>query len=281
MASVAKDIKKLAQAYLREQGFYSGDIDGIWGTLSKKAFKRYSDHLKALGVDIGGESPLLEDGGVESLSGVVVIDPGHGGKRKIGGSSPNNATSASGVLEKSMTLDLAKRIKQQLLAMGGTQLSVHLTRSGDSNLSLSDRAQWAADKQADVFLSLHFNGFNGSARGTETWILSEDFGNVNVAADRGLALRVQSAMFSAIQQLDPGARDRGVKDNKRLGVLNDIYLGNTRGEANTRACLAEVEFIDNPDVDALLNTSDTASQSKDAIARAIAEGIVEDLRANA
>jgi len=33
-------------------------------------------------------------------TGIIVIDPGHGGKLEIGGSSANNAISASGVLEK-------------------------------------------------------------------------------------------------------------------------------------------------------------------------------------
>ena len=110
MSASTKDIKKLAQAYLRSQGFYSGDIDGVWGRFSKKAFDRYTDHLKVLGVDIGGEQTFAEDSASDLVSGVVVLDPGHGGSRRIGGSSPNNATSASGQLEKTMTLDLAKRL---------------------------------------------------------------------------------------------------------------------------------------------------------------------------
>ena len=36
--------------------------------------------------------------------GTIVIDPGHGGDVKVGGSSPNNARGPSGVLEKALTL---------------------------------------------------------------------------------------------------------------------------------------------------------------------------------
>ncbi len=282
MSVSTKDIKKLAQAFLRDHGFYSGEIDGIWGSLSKKAFERYSNHLASIGLDIGGERPILEDSAPHAFSGVVVLDPGHGGKKKTGGSSPNNATSASGVLEKEMTLDLAKRVKEQLKKLSGnipgSDIDVHLTRSKDVNLSLSDRAQFAESKGADVFVSFHFNGFNRSARGTETWILSKQNGNVNESEDRELAVRIQSAMFTAIRKLDANARDRGIKDSQRLGVLSDISLGNTRRHLKTRSCLTEVEFIDNPDVDELLNTGSRAVEVRDAIAESIAEAIIDDLR---
>jgi hypothetical protein len=35
--------------------------------------------------------------------GIIVLDPGHGGTTKIGGSSANNATSVSGIPEKQIT----------------------------------------------------------------------------------------------------------------------------------------------------------------------------------
>lgn len=284
MNASTKDIKKLAQAFLRDRGFYSGDIDGIWGKLSKKAFSRYAEHLQLLGLEIGGETIFIEDGVSEAVSGVVVLDPGHGGSSKIGGSSPNNATSASGVLEKTMTLDLAKRVQKELAKFvaenPGSDIQTHLTRAGDKNLSLSDRAQTALNKQANIFLSIHFNGFNGSARGTETLILSTANGNLNEQEDSGLAQRIQTETLAALQRFDPSARDRGVKNNQRLGVLNDISLGNTHSAHKTRACLLEVEFIDNPAVDELLNTGPYAKEVQDAIASAIAEAIIEDLRMN-
>ncbi len=282
MAINNKDLKKLSQAYLRDQGFYQGEIDGMWGKLSEKAFKRYSNHLHSSGLDIGGAAVFAEDATSQAVNGVVVLDPGHGGRDRIGGSSPNNATSASGVLEKTMTFDMAKGIRKHLNRMTadlpGSNVKVHLTRSGNTNLGLSDRAEIASSKGADVFLSIHFNGFNGSARGTETLILSAANGNINEAEDRALAQCVQNAMFSAIKQFDAGARDRGVKDNQRLGVLNDISLGNTRGDTPTRACLVEIEFIDNPIVDELLNTGPDANAVNNAIASAIATALLDSLR---
>ena len=281
MATSNKDIKKLAQAYLRDQGFYQGEIDGSWGSLSNRAFKRYSSHMRSLGLNIA-ESEFTEDAISQAVKGVIVLDPGHGGANRIGGSSPNNATSASGVLEKTMTLDMARRVRKHLKRMTsdlpGSDVKVHLTRSGDTNLGLSDRAEAAESKNADVFLSIHYNGFNSSVRGTETLILSAANGNVNEAADRALAQQLQTAMFNAIKQFDAGARDRGVKDNQRLGVLNDISLGNTRGDAPTRACLVEIEFIDNANVDQLLNTGPNANAANEAIASAMATALLDNLR---
>ncbi|MEE4298894.1 MAG: N-acetylmuramoyl-L-alanine amidase, partial [Pseudomonadales bacterium] len=219
-----------------------------------------------------------------ALRGVIVLDPGHGGNRRLGGSSPNNAVSASGVLEKVMTLELAQAIAAELEALArrrrGLTLDVHLTRETDENLGLSARAAVAAETGADVFLSLHYNGFNGRVRGTETWILSEALGNVNAAEDRGLAERVQAAVFGTLARHDAAARDRGVKDNQRLGVLADLSLGNTRERHRTRACLLEVEFIDVPTVDRLLN-GERADAVRTELASAIAEAVVDDLEANA
>ena len=284
MKAPLKDIKKLAQLLLKTEGFYSGEIDGKWGSISNAGYADYMAFLQQSGLDIGEAEAVLEDPVVEGITGVVVLDPGHGGSRKVGGSSPNNATSASGVPEKSMTLELAKLVRTELNAIAkrnhGSKIKVHLTRSDDSNLTLYDRARFASANSADVFVSIHYNGFNGQARGTETWILSERNGNVNVAEDKALADRVQSNLFRMLQAHDTAAQDRGVKDNQKLGVLTDIHLGNSRAKHATRACLVEVEFIDVTAVDELLNTGLNAAKMRTDVARSIAHAIVQDLEAN-
>jgi len=233
---------------VKGEGFYSGEIDGIWGKGSNAAYAAYMEFLQRNQLEIGGDDPINEDPVVPEVSGVVVLDPGHGGSAKTGGSSANNATSASGVLEKTMTLELARLVRDELRAISddtpGSAIRVHLTRSDDSNLGLADRARVASAKRADVFVSIHFNGFNRRVRGTETWILSQANGNVNADDDRALAQRIQAGLVSALMRHDPEARDRGVKDSQRLGVLKDIHLGNSREDHPTRACLVEVEFID-------------------------------------
>jgi|HubBroStandDraft_6_1064221.scaffolds.fasta_scaffold422115_1 N-acetylmuramoyl-L-alanine amidase len=102
------------------------------------------------------------------MSKVIVIDPGHGGTSPVGGSSPNNATALpSGILEKTMTLDMAKRIRSAI-AGKTADVEVVLTRSTDVNIGIGDRARTSANNRADLFLSIHFNAFNRVARGVDS-----------------------------------------------------------------------------------------------------------------
>lgn len=208
--------------------------------------------------------------------GTIIIDPGHGGSVEIGDSSANNAVSASGVLEKNITLRMAFLVRdalKELATIGGHTLQIHLTRETDKNLGLCDRAKVAKTKNADIFLSIHCNGFNKIARGTET-LIRPATSNPKHAADKGLAQRVQKAAFNAIKFHDANAKNRGVKDQK-LGVLNRGCLG-----AKPRGCLVEIEFIDVPAVDTLLNVGVKSPQVRSDLAKAIAGAIIDDLKAN-
>jgi len=210
-------------------------------------------------------------------TGTVVIDPGHGGTGSIGGSDGNHAVSASGVKEKDLTLILANLVKsalQNASASGGHTMNIVMTRTGDVNLSLADRARVARTNNADRFLSIHLNGFNKVTRGVETYV-RRALDNVNFTQDKRFARRIQNAVFDVVEGFDSGSNDRGVKAEK-FGVLNDVQLGNTSG-GNCRACLLEVEFLDVPAVDVLLNTGPNAGTVRNGIARAIANAIIEDL----
>jgi N-acetylmuramoyl-L-alanine amidase len=205
---------------------------------------------------------------------VVVIDPGHGGTTAIGGSSANNATTPSGVLEKDMTLRMGLLVREKLAATGRRDVSVVMTRDTDRNVGLSERAHVARDHRARVFLSIHFNASEGhNARGVETLVRPRAAGNTNHAEDQAFARRIQRAAFNAIKAHDPGTRDRGVKDQV-LGVLKDQHLG-----PGVAACLLEVEFIDVPEVDALLNINANAAEVLSDIAESIARAIMDQIDA--
>ena len=213
------------------------------------------------------------------ISATVVIDPGHGGTGpKLGGSDANHAVSPSGAKEKNMTLQLGLLVKSALQTAahnGGHNVKVVMTRDTDTNLSLAARANVARANHADRLLSIHFNGFDKKVRGTETLIRGVADGNVNHADDKKFATRIQVAAFGVLKAHDAGAKDRGVKDQK-LGVLNDVELGNTTG-GHCRACMIEVEFIDVPAVDTLLNTGPNAATVRGDLAQGIAKAILDDL----
>ncbi len=208
--------------------------------------------------------------------GTIVIDPGHGGSLETGGSSANNATSPSGVLEKNMTLRLGLLVRDALkeaAAAGNHKIKVIMTRETDTNLGLSKRANVAKDNKADLFLSIHFNASKKhNARGVETLVRPKSAGNTNHADDTAFAKKIQAAVFGAIKAHDPNTKDRPVKD-QILGVLKDSQLG-----PGVRACLTEVEFIDIKAVDELLNLGANATQVRADIAAAIAKACIEELQ---
>lgn len=91
----------------------------------------------------------------------IVIDPGHGG-RDVGA-----IHSSKRIYEKDLTLDLAKRLKRHLQKQG---YHVTLTRNSDIYIPLKKRPALANQVNADLFISLHFNGSKSSkVQGIETF----------------------------------------------------------------------------------------------------------------
>jgi N-acetylmuramoyl-L-alanine amidase len=187
------------------------------------------------------------------MMAIVVIDPGHGGLGKIGGSSGNNATSPSGLLEKDLTLAVARHAEAALGAVGH---DVRLTRTTDVNLSLVDRAAVAKAARADVFVSIHFNGFGDTnVQGTETWVHQN-----GSTRSVDLAGCIQRAALQATRH-----KDRGVR-RKVLGVIDP---GNHA--QGTAACLAELSFITTSAEDERLRDPEYLKALGDAVAKGVQE----------
>lgn len=217
--------------------------------------------------------------------GTIVLDPGHGGTGpKLGGSSANNATSASGVLEKQLTLEFCTILKDsltQIAAAKNKQIKVVLTRTEDKNLSIRNRAAVAGENKADLFICLHFNGMEDDRiRGVETYYKAN--GNMNLSQDMDFANAVNKSLFDSLKSLDTKARNRGVKKDTDsgpggLGVLDDTNLGNHGRPKKCRACYIELEFISNPDVDKLLISGPKAMQNRKLVMGNLAKTLTEYL----
>ena len=192
---------------------------------------------------------------------VIVLDPGHGGTTKIGGSSPNNATGPNGLKEKEVTLKVAFAAEKALAASGH---QVVLTRRGDNNLGIVERAAVAKDRRANVFVSIHFNapGGNVPAQGTETWI-----GVDHTDASKALATIVQRRVRDAT-----GHRNRGVK----IGNVSGVIKGSNH-DRRTANCLVEISFLSlQPAEEERLRTQAYI----DKLGQAIADAILEHLTAH-
>jgi N-acetylmuramoyl-L-alanine amidase len=125
----------------------------------------------------------------------VVLDPGHGGK--------DPGSSGFGLVEKNLTLDLAKRVEKLLVGKG---ISVELTRRDDVYVEFEDRAKIANRLPETLLVSLHFNAHSDrSISGTETlyWPGSE--------TGRELASYVQSELGRRLVTRNRGFRPERLK----------------------------------------------------------------------
>lgn len=193
----------------------------------------------------------------------IVLDPGHGGTSTVGGSSPNNAVGPTGLLEKTVTLDVAKRAASLLQAKGHT---VKLTRTNDQNVGLRERAAVAKVTASPVFVSIHLNGFNNSTQGTETIC-----DTVHLTSSADLCRAVQKRMVAATGHNDRNGTHPGGVKRQSLGVLKP-----DRHHPRTACCLVEISFMDVASEETRLKTS---AAYLDKIAKALSDGVEDYLSA--
>lgn len=147
----------------------------------------------------------------------VVIDPGHGG------TNTGARGAEDGVLEKRVTLAVAKQLAAELRAAG---LEVSLTRQVDRTLTLRQRAVVANREGADLFVSVHANASpTRSQRGFETYVLTP--AGVDVIAP-------------ALRNEEPSPRP-GVAP-AISGILDDIERGSTQWEAADLAAAVQTSL---------------------------------------
>ena len=80
----------------------------------------------------------------------VVIDPGHGGK------DPGAISRDGKTQEKKLVMDISRKLKEKIEAEN-PGVKVYLTREKDALVTLNDRAKFATNKGADLFISVHIN----------------------------------------------------------------------------------------------------------------------------
>jgi N-acetylmuramoyl-L-alanine amidase len=178
----------------------------------------------------------------EKANRVIVIDAGHGGAK-----APGTTNVVNNRLEKDYTLDWARRL-EPLLATNGWR--VFLTRTNDTDISLADRAAFADEHKADLFISLHFNSPGLNQAGVETYCLTptgmpstlkreydDDTSLVfpnNAFDTENLKLAVR--LHEALLHVD-NTSDHGVRRARFMSVLR---------AQNRPAVLIEGGFLSNP-----------------------------------
>lgn len=218
----------------------------------------------------------------------IVLDPGHGG-------AESGAVSAGGLVEKDLTLEIARKLRSRLLQR--MPVRVVLTRDDDSLLPLESRSAMANQNKADLFVSIHLNSVRGpSAHGAETYFLSLE------ASDRRAASSAEEENAASEAAAPPPARpdddplydlelilwdlaqNHHLAESQRVAKiiqeeLNDALQLRDRGVkqapfkvlmgAAMPAVLVELGFISNPDEEAKLADPAYQDQLVEALTQAI------------
>ena len=119
----------------------------------------------------------------QNSSFVLVIDPGHGG----------HDPGCVGSVAKEKNINLAVALKVgEFIEKEHSDVKVFYTRKTDKYLTLDERAIFANNKKADLFISIHTNSVdNKTAYGTETYTL----GLAKSKANMAVAMRENSVML--------------------------------------------------------------------------------------
>jgi len=212
----------------------------------------------------------------------IVLDPGHGGK--------DPGATAWGLQEKDLTLSVAKEVVK-ILKIADPDLKIFLTRETDKFLKLEERTQFANNKKADLFVSIHGNSAESrNLKGIETYYLNltsdvnalataakENAGSLKSGNELQSILKslltenkLQESSFFAKQvqyNLTSEAVQMHPKKNIDLGVKQApffVLIG-----AEMPSILIEVGFISNPTENDLLRQANYKKKIANGITRGI------------
>ncbi|WP_353929972.1 N-acetylmuramoyl-L-alanine amidase [Okeanomitos corallinicola TIOX110] len=152
-------------------------------------------------------------------------------------------TGARGIkYEDTLTMEVGNKVISKLKSLGHTAISCTPSSARSVSQSLGRRCDTANRNRVDVFVSIHFNAFNGRANGTEIFAMSD--------AGRKIAQPVLNEIIKL------GFFNRGVKNGSHLYVVRNT---------NMPGILVECCFID--------SAKDMQIYDSEAMANAIVKGL--------
>ncbi|KAF0806125.1 N-acetylmuramoyl-L-alanine amidase [Alcanivorax sp. S71-1-4] len=220
---------------------------------------------------------------------IVAIDAGHGGEDP-------GAIGPSGVYEKTIVLQIAKRLERLLKDAPG--IEPVMIRDGDYYVPLAERRRIAAEQHgADVFISLHADAFTDSrAHGASVFALSnhgatsaragylarmandsdrvagvyeeekDNSGLLGVLADMTMSGSMAHSLFMGREMLDElGGITKLHGDRRTVEQANFAVLR----EPSMVSVLVETGFISNRDEERKLRSA----EHQEKVARAILNGV--------
>jgi N-acetylmuramoyl-L-alanine amidase len=226
----------------------------------------------------------------EKKGTIVVIDPGHGGKDP-------GAIGYNGIKEKDVVFSIALQLKDMLKTKPG--ITTLLTREKDVFIPLRERTEFANNKKADLFVSIHADAVPGDnkrkngTRGYKIYFLSqaknEDDKLVAMRENAVIELEEQPQNYSNLQNvLIDLAGNEFLRESQDLCILVDLKFSSLLkkkveklhlgvGQANfwvlngayMPSILVETGFLSNPQEAQLLVDKEFQKTMANALCEAI------------
>jgi N-acetylmuramoyl-L-alanine amidase len=213
----------------------------------------------------------------------IIVDPGHGGK------DPGTFNRHLGLYEKTLVLDIAKRLKK--VFEQNSKYQIVLTRDSDRYISLEERTAIANSQKGDLFVSIHLNSSpRKHVRGVETFYLNitTDPWAINVAAmENAVGLKSIGEMSTIVEKIVKNTKkseskilcqfiQKGLVDNLNHKYSRIVSLGVKKAPfyvlvgARMPAALVEASFLSNSQEAKRLRSQNY----RDQIARGLYSGII-------
>lgn len=210
----------------------------------------------------------------------IVLDPGHGG-------NDAGAMGPTGVREKDVTLEIAKRAAK---ALGASGMKAYLTRDDDRYVTLEERTARANQLGADLFISIHCNAAeNHARRGVETYVLdtTKDDIAARVASRENATTEQATAELGSIlasmrlaDQASHSTRLADLLQKAAMASLRPTYPDSLDGGvhpagfyvlvgARMPAVLFETSYVSNPTEETRLASDDYKNLLVDAIVNSV------------
>jgi N-acetylmuramoyl-L-alanine amidase len=210
--------------------------------------------------------PKIESKAARSGIKIIVIDAGHGGKDP-------GAIGRSGMAEKDITLFVSLRLRELIIKRLGK--AVLMTRDRDVFIELEDRAKFANNMGADLFVSVHVNSHpQRSTKGVEIYHFGEatDRRALEVAArengtpikDTGIGWEYLVADLLTTKKVQESLELAWTTKKAMIARLDDYYDVEDHGVKTAPfyvlrytampSILAEIAFITNPTEERLMQS---------------------------
>ena len=169
----------------------SGNTKIIFKTKKIQAYRIYADE-NMFTINIDDPANIYDK--------IVVLDAGHGGN--------DPGARNKGTKEKDINYKVIYTYAKEYFNSETSDIKAYWTRTDDTFITLTDRANFAKEVGADLFISLHMNSAtSSSANGTEVYYSTMN----NAEAKTGLTSRRMAIMMQTKLIGTLGTNSRGVK----------------------------------------------------------------------